>query len=314
MGDGASPSRPALGAGAPGGGCPGWLEVSLSPALAQERRELVRAMRRGGAVCLWAPPGQARGIWPDTPQAREAIAALPLPAGAAAPLVEGFQALDPKVRWAQPPCQRLHPRLKLAEAWSGLPASADTLVIDPLTAFGAGDHPSTRLNLRLLAELLSADPPAGVRAGAWAADVGAGTGVLALAMALLAGLKVLALDPEAASARAVARNRALNPLAGPLVHFVRGYHDILGGRVPLIAANLPGPILLTVAEHMTGCLAPGGRLVASGFREEFAPRLEEHCAGLGLRAVQRAREAGWEGIVFSYAGGAFNVEIKCGRG
>ncbi len=294
MGDKENASQPALGAGAPG-----WVEVRLRPTLAQERRVLVRAMRRAGAACVWAPAGQVRGVWPDTPQARRAIAALPLPANAPEPFLECFQAAGPRARWAEPPCQRLHPRLTLAEAWSGLAAGADTIIIDPLTAFGAGDHPSTRLNLMLLAGLLTESPPP---AGSWVADVGAGTGVLALAMALLAGLKVLAVDPDPASARAVARNRALNPLAGPLVHFARGCHDVLGARLPLIAANLPGPILLVAAAHLVGSLEPGGRLVVSGFREEFAPGLAESLAGLGLAVRRRAQEAGWEGMVFSCGG------------
>jgi ribosomal protein L11 methyltransferase len=293
---GAEPGRPASKQAA------FWVEAVFSAPLAQERRALARAMRQAGAAWVWEQGRQVRGLWPDTAGTRQAIESLASPGGAP-PTVEAFVAHDPRARWAVPPLARLHPRLSLAEAWCGVSAGPDTLVIDPLTAFGAGDHPSTRLNLILLAELLSqSPPPAGIKPGAWAVDVGAGTGVLALAMALLAGFKVLAVDPDPASARAVRRNQALNPLAGPRVHFVRGYHEVLAGSFPLIAANLPGPILDLAAPRLAACLAPGGSLVASGFRQEYAPGLRERLAARGLTPAARAGQDGWEGIVFSCAG------------
>ena len=55
--------------------------------------------------------------------------------------------------------------------------------IEPGATFGAGDHPTTVLSLRALDELVRA---AGERAGAWRVlDVGCGSGVLAVAAAML---------------------------------------------------------------------------------------------------------------------------------
>jgi ribosomal protein L11 methyltransferase len=167
------------------------------------------------------------------------------------------------------------------------------LVIDPGTAFGAGDHPSTWLNLSLLARLLAGElgpPPA---PGTWAADVGAGSGVLALGLALAGGLQVLALDPDPAARRAVARNRALNPLAGGRVHFVQADHRALAGPLGLVTANLPWGILRSAGSTLAGCLTPGGRLVLSGFRDQAAGEVEDFFAGLGLRSLARQASLGW---------------------
>jgi ribosomal protein L11 methyltransferase len=98
--------------------------------------------------------------------------------------------------------------------------------------------------------------------------------------------------PGITPVRAVRRNRALNPLAGSAVHFVRGYHDVLAGSFPLITANLSGPILELAGPRLAACMAPGGRLVTSGFREEYAPDLVERLFDLGLAPTARARAMG----------------------
>lgn len=274
-------------AGAP----PSWLEARVPVRLQAEGQALARWLKNFGAAAVWREPGLIHAVWPAGPQARAAAAELARRAGEAVQATE-FRSADPRAGFSRPPEDLIHPRLSLTPAWGGLPPTAERLVIDPLTAFGAGDHPSTRLNLLLLARLLDADPPP---AGAWTADVGAGTGVLALAMSLLAGLNVAAIDPDPAAARATARNRGLNPLAGGRVHFARATHAVLAGRLPLIAANLPGPLLIHTAPHLAGCLAAGGRLVVSGFRDEFAGQVEGVLAGLGLSKQDEATQAGWTG-------------------
>lgn len=268
-----------------------WLLARQPVALQAQARRLLRWTRQNGAAAVWLEGAALIAVWPEGEEGRQALAALADQAGQPAQVAR-IVGSDPRAAWQAPPLDQIHPRLALTPAWSGLPAGPGVLVIDPLTAFGAGDHPSTRLNLLLLARLLDQDPPP---AGSWVADVGAGTGVLALAMSLLAGLKVLAVDPDPAAARATARNRALNPLAGGRVAFVRATHAVLTGRLPLIAANLPGPLLLMVAPHLRGCLASGGCLVVSGFRDEFAPVVERACAALGLERQDRADQAGWTG-------------------
>ncbi|MFH1034857.1 MAG: 50S ribosomal protein L11 methyltransferase [Pseudomonadota bacterium] len=274
-------------------GPPAWLEVSLVLEDQAQGRRACRLLRRAGARHLWQGSGLLRALWPDTPRVRAELAGLAAEPGLPVPRMEAFQAPDPLVHWQAPPRDQVHPRLALAPAWAGVPAGPGVLVIDPLTAFGAGDHPSTRLNLWLLAEALA---EGGLAPGARAADVGAGSGVLALALVLLGGLQVLALDPDPASQRAVERNRRLNPLAGPGVRFIRDTHQALAGRFPLIAANLPGPLLLVVAPRLAACLEPGGDLVVSGFRREFAPRVEEAYAARGVAVAVGAWQGDWVGL------------------
>ncbi len=266
-----------------------WLEAVIPVESSRQARELTRRLRRAGALALWHCPGVVRSLWPDQPWWRSLLEELDLPRS---PELRPFRAVHPRVAWQEPRPRALTPGLCLAPAWMGLPADRHTLVIDALTAFGAGDHPSTLLNLELLVR-----PGAGFRPRGWLADVGTGTGILALAMALVHRRPVLALDPEPASRRAFLRNRRLNPLAAPWLHFVQATHAALRGPFSLVAANLPGPILELAAPSLAACLAPGGRLVASGFREEMLPGLEERLGELGLGRLEERRRQGWAALV-----------------
>ena len=78
------------------------------------------------------------------------------------------------------------------------------IVIDPGGAFGHGGHPSTRLVLRLLPELVSR--------GTYVIDVGTGTGVLAIAAAVL-GATVVAIDSDPVAIATARRNVEQNGVA-----------------------------------------------------------------------------------------------------
>ena len=81
--------------------------------------------------------------------------------------------------------------------WHEPPATGIDIVIDPGQAFGTGAHPTTRLCLELLQEL----PPGGPLA-----DLGCGSGVLAIAAAKLGFAPITAVDNEAAAVEATLAN------------------------------------------------------------------------------------------------------------
>jgi ribosomal protein L11 methyltransferase len=101
-----------------------------------------------------------------------------------------------------------HRPVRVGRLWVGPPweqPDADALVvaIDPGRAFGTGSHPTTRLSLEALLEL---------EAGALL-DVGCGSGVLAIAAALLGYHPVVAVDIEEPSVAATRANATANGVA-----------------------------------------------------------------------------------------------------
>jgi ribosomal protein L11 methyltransferase len=178
----------------------------------------------------------------------------------------------------------------VAPPWD-LPATAagtHTLIVDPGRAFGTGTHETTRLCLAALEERAERGTLGRVL------DVGAGTGILAVAAAHLGAPSVTAtdIDPEAvAVARAHAR------LNGVRLHIVRadGVASFRPGTFELVLANLTAPLVKALATDMKALLASGGALVLSGLLESDLPEVEAAFESLGRPAVRREGE--WAALV-----------------
>src|SRR3954451_20406390 len=118
------------------------------------------------------------------------------------------------------------------------------IVIDPGQAFGTGTHPTTALCLELMLDL----QPEGSFA-----DLGCGSGVLAIAAAKLGFAPVTAVDAERQAVEATNRNArdngvGLGPDRGavPTLAAVERF-DLRNHRAPradVVAANLMRPLLL----------------------------------------------------------------------
>lgn len=91
-------------------------------------------------------------------------------------------------------------RLWVGPPWEEPPADALAVVVDPGRAFGTGAHPTTQVCL----DLLQSVAPGSVL------DVGCGSGVLAVAAALLGFAPVIAVDVEEPSIAATRENAARN--------------------------------------------------------------------------------------------------------
>jgi ribosomal protein L11 methyltransferase len=175
------------------------------------------------------------------------------------------------------------------------PAGAIALRIDAATAFGTGEHATTRGCLLALAALGKR------RRVRHPLDMGTGTGILAMAAARLWSCTVLACDIDAGSVHVACENVRQNRLAGR-VRLVRGNgyrHPAIRGAAPfdLVTANILARPLAAMAGDLAAVLTPCGVAILSGLLTRQVPLvLAAHRAhGLGLR--RRIVVEGWETLV-----------------
>ncbi len=175
-----------------------------------------------------------------------------------------------------------------------VPAGAIGIAIDAATAFGTGEHPSTRgclVALERLARLRKFHAPL---------DIGTGTGILSIAAAKLLHRKVLAgdIDPRAIC---VARHNAARNGVGGLVQNrkVPGYRDrlICRSRYDLILSNILARPLAVMATDLSRRLAPGGRAVLSGLLRWQEPIVLAPHRGCGIVLDHRLVIDGWSTLV-----------------
>jgi ribosomal protein L11 methyltransferase len=187
--------------------------------------------------------------------------------------------------------QRIAPGLVVAPSWEDYrpqPGEA-VVVLDPGTAFGTGGHATTRLCLRGLVEH--------IRPGDRVADVGCGSGILAITAALLGASEVIATDNDL-SALPVARHNVRRNGVTDQVRVVEG--DLLAG-IPgpfdLVVCNIVASEVIRLVEALHGLLAPGGRFIGSGFLATSLAMVEDALARAGLEIADSLGEEGWTACV-----------------
>ncbi|MBN2397540.1 MAG: 50S ribosomal protein L11 methyltransferase [Deltaproteobacteria bacterium] len=179
------------------------------------------------------------------------------------------------------------------------PASSDIVVdIDPGMAFGTGQHPSTRMCIVAIEEILLRDS---AREERTVLDVGTGTGLLAICAAKLGARAVTGIDIDPKAVEIAGRNIVINGVEDR-VEILNRDVALCGGSFDLIVANLISGVFIQLHEHLISLLNPGGHLIASGITEHEAKDVEKvFCNGdVTLHGTQAEKE--WVCYTFRKAG------------
>ncbi len=187
--------------------------------------------------------------------------------------------------------QHVAPGLVIAPSWEEYQPGAGecVVVLDPGAAFGTGGHATTRLCLRLLV--------AYVKPGDRVADVGCGSGILAITAAMLGAREVIATDNDAGAVM-VARQNVRRNRVEEEVKVVEA--DLLPEPqrpFDLIVCNILAEEVIRIAANLRPRLMPGGRFICSGFLAASVPAVEDALARAGLRMVGPTVEEGWAACV-----------------
>jgi ribosomal protein L11 methyltransferase len=168
-------------------------------------------------------------------------------------------------------------------------AQADTsmvyLRLDPGLAFGSGSHPTTRMCLCWLARQ--------VKAGQKVLDFGCGSGILAIAAALL-GAQVVAVDYDAQAVMATRENAAYNGIDDTALE-VLSLEEWQSGNFEdcfdIVVANILASPLQELAAEFEQVLVDGGALVLSGILQDQAESVMSSYAATEFDPPEI--EAGW---------------------
>ena len=162
-------------------------------------------------------------------------------------------------------------------------------------AFGTGHHETTALCLSVLSDLAKSRRFDNV------ADIGCGTGLLAIGAAKLWKQRVIASDIDRVAVEVARENAAANGV-GPFVRTVTAdglVNPILAAGAPydLILANIIAGPLIFLAPQIVAAMAPRAVLVLSGllyWQEELVLSFYRS-RGLVLRTIRRAKP--WSALV-----------------
>jgi ribosomal protein L11 methyltransferase len=177
------------------------------------------------------------------------------------------------------------------------PAGTVPLLVDAATAFGSGEHQSTRGCLLALDELT------GRRAFSNVLDMGCGTGILGIAAALTVNAPVTAVDIDAEAVRVTDFNAQRNAV-GPRVFSYAGDGFKLGvvkrrGPYDLIFANILARPLMRMAKDVSANLAPGGKVILAGLLQRQERMVLSAYRMQGLVLEKRYKLDPWATLVLT---------------
>jgi len=161
------------------------------------------------------------------------------------------------------------------------------LVLEPGGVFGTGRHASTRACL----ELLQLHPPRGQRV----LDAGTGTGILAVAAALLGASEVHAFDLDPGSPAEATKLASNNGVAGSCDFRLGGFEllDEWRGPYELVVANIYADIIQAQAAALAARLTPSGRFLFSGISAKRLPPTLAALEAAGLHPDHRRQRGRW---------------------
>ena len=187
---------------------------------------------------------------------------------------------------------RISHDLTIVPSWTDYEAKTGEKIIrlDPGMAFGTGTHPTTKMSLFALEQVL--------RGGETVLDVGTGSGVLSIASSLLGAKSIYAYDLDEVAVRVAQENIDLN--AGTEnIHVATG--NLLQGvdiQADVIVANILADILINMTEDAYRLVKDEGYLIMSGIITEKWEMVRESAEKAGFFLETHMIQGEWNACVF----------------
>jgi ribosomal protein L11 methyltransferase len=261
---------------------------------AERREELgVWLVNRTGQAVEERDDGTLVAFAPDQEAAQALISELDRASDA--PVRSSSHPVEPtdwSTRWRQGLAARQLGSLTIVPSW--LPEAIDpdplTIVLDPETAFGSGEHGSTRAALTLLSRY--------IRPGDRVLDLGSGSGILTIAAVKLGASRVFGIEIDPEANEVAGRNTARNGVSDA-VEFLEGDAAVLAplvAPVELVVSNILRSVNTALLPVIGAALAPSGIAIFSGMEQAEARAFRDALSKAGFTPLQDTLDAGWWGV------------------
>ncbi len=162
------------------------------------------------------------------------------------------------------------------------------IIINPKMSFGTGHHETTYLMLKNQMALAHKNKTV--------ADIGCGTGILAIMASKLGACSVSACDIDEWCIENSIENFELNNCSN--VNVKHGTVNNIDGKFDIVLANINRNVLLGDLSQYAALIKPDGNLLISGFYTEDVDLLTTTAANFGLKIVSTTSKNNWTCLLF----------------
>jgi ribosomal protein L11 methyltransferase len=159
------------------------------------------------------------------------------------------------------------------------------ITIDPGMAFGTGTHATTQMCLSLIEDYL--------RLNDTVADIGTGSGILAIAASKLGASMIIAVDNDPLAVKIAGENAKINK------------SDVLvqstlpeGQQFDLVVANIIADTLIALADGLASMTADGAILIVSGVIDDRVNDVRLYVETAGFTALETREQGEWRALAF----------------
>lgn len=186
--------------------------------------------------------------------------------------------------------RRIGKRLVIRPTWEAYDSQPGDVVIDmdPGMAFGTGEHATTELCLEALDEL--------TRPGQVVADLGTGSGILAIAAAKLGASRVDAVDIDPEAVAVAEQNVRVNGVEDSVqiregtVVALSSFGDV---QYDLIVMNIIADVIIAALPDVLRFVGPRTQLIFSGIIDLRLDDVRKALAAAGLREYDTRQRGEW---------------------
>ena len=201
-----------------------------------------------------------------------------------------------KKNWKPDPVGR---SILILPAWLDVPEKfleRKIIRLDPMSAFGTGSHPSTRLCI----EALDNEPPLGKTI----ADLGCGSGILSLTALKLGAKSTFSVDTDSLAISATKINSALNDVSENLLNVFLGSIEEIEANMPkekidLVLCNILAPVIKLLGPSFEKIIGHKGKVILSGLLVQQIKELQEFFFQLGWQVLEIKTKDQWALMVLT---------------
>lgn len=166
-----------------------------------------------------------------------------------------------------------------------------TIKLKPGPGFGDLSHPTTRLALSLMSNVVK---------GKLVVDLGCGSGILALAALAMGAKKVIGIDIDTEAITHAYQNAEINGMSENIKFYLPEEFDTQfdQGKEIVVLMNMIQTEQKVAWESLKNIHANTSEIITSGILEEGAGIYLRQCSAWNWQEVDRIEEAGWLGFHF----------------
>lgn len=163
------------------------------------------------------------------------------------------------------------------------------LSIDPGAAFGTGTHATTSLCLNVLENY--------VKAGDKVLDVGCGSGILAIAAALLGAENCLGVDIDTQAVKVAKENALINSVQDRVVFEKGDLTKTVSGKYNIVCANIVADAIMFLSGSIKPFLEKNAIYIVSGIIDIRAQEVKDCLLRLGFKIIEEHIKDNWYAFV-----------------